>query len=306
MTSIKDQLQVAIGNGEVKEDFVLKPYSTFKMGGPAEYYFEAFTDEDLVKAIKAARDLGLSVRVLGGASNIVINDKGIKGLVVRNLAAEKKILHEDNASITLQISSGYSMTRLAKETAEAGWEGFEHHLGLPGTLGGALYMNSKWVDSEKTYYVGEYLLRAQILTTSGELLTVEKEYFKFSYDYSILQETGDTVIWAKYQLKKNDSEKLLQQGKEALAYRKQTQPFGVSTSGCFFKNVNGQSAGKMIDDLGLKGHRIGGAFVSDIHANFILNDGTATTEDVEKLLEEIKQKVKEHYNVELEQEVSVI
>jgi UDP-N-acetylmuramate dehydrogenase len=248
----------------------------------------------------------MPVRVLGGASNIVISDKGIKGLVIRNMVSSKEIIEETETSVLVRITSGYSMTRLAKETAEAGWSGFEHHLGLPGTLGGALFMNSKWVNPDTTYYVGDTLVKAQLVTPEGETRIVEKEYFDFGYDYSTIQHTGEIVVWAEFSMMKDDPEKLMQQGKDALAYRKQTQPFGVSTSGCFFKNVNGESAGKMIDQLGLKGHRVGGAFVSDIHANFILNDGTATTYDVEELLADIKKKVKDHYNVELEQEVSII
>jgi UDP-N-acetylmuramate dehydrogenase len=290
----------------LQQNVILKPYSTFKMGGPAEYYMLAEKEEDLIEGIKFAHEAHIPVRVLGGASNIVISDAGIKGLVIRNMASSKEVLEETETSVLVRITSGYSMTRLAKETAEAGWSGFEHHLGLPGTLGGALFMNSKWVSPERTYYVGDTLVRAQLVTREGETRIVDKEYLDFGYDYSTIQKTGEIVAWAEFSMMKDDPEKLIQQGKDALAYRKQTQPFGVSTSGCFFKNVNGESAGKMIDQLGLKGHRIGGAFVSDIHANFILNDGTATTHDVEELLTDIKKKVKDHYNVELEQEVSII
>lgn len=307
MSNITDTLQEMLGSSVVvKEQVVLKPFSTFKMGGPAEYYIEANTEEELICSIQAAHALQLPVRMLGGASNIVIKDSGIQGVVVRNRTSEKRLLAEDEKSVTVHISSGYSMTRLAKETAEEGWEGFEHHLGLPGTLGGALFMNSKWVSPDKTYYVGDNIHRAQLITSQGELKIVDKDYFNFGYDYSRIQDTGELVVWAEYILQKKNPQELVKQGQEALAYRKHTQPYGVATSGCFFKNINGQSAGKMIDDLGLKGFRIGGAFVSDVHANFILNDGTATTKDVEDLLKEIKARVKKHYNVELEQEVSVI
>lgn len=302
-----NKLQDALGQSIlVKEQVVLGPYSTFKMGGPAEYYVEANTEEELVHIIQVAYTLQLPLRLLGGASNIVIKDSGIQGIVVRNRTSEKRVLTDDTDAVHVHISSGYSMTRLAKETAEDGLEGFEYHLGLPGTLGGALFMNSKWVQPDKTYYVGDCLYRAQLITRDGELRVVDKAYFNFGYDYSSIQDTGELVIWAEYVLQKKDPAELVRHGQDALAYRKKTQPYGVATSGCFFKNVNGQSAGKMIDDLGLKGFRIGGAYVSDVHANFILNDGTATTEDIEQLLNEIKMRVKKQYNVDLEQEVSVI
>jgi len=303
---LKDELQEYIGEGHIKDQVSLKPYSTFKMGGPAEYYYEAETEKGFVNAIKAAHHLHIPCRVLGGASNIVIHDDGIKGLVIRNMTSEKYIISQKDDGVRMHISSGYSMTRLAKETAAEGLEGFEHHLGLPGTLGGALFMNSKWVGKEKSYYVGDCLERAEVISPLGVSKIVEKDYFQFGYDYSYIQKTGEYIVWTEYVLQKADASHLIQQGIEALEYRKRTQPFGVSTSGCFFKNVDGQSAGKMIDDLGLKGYKIGGAYVSDIHANFILNDGSATTQDVQQLIDYIKNRVKETYNVVLEQEVSIL
>ncbi|KXK12282.1 MAG: UDP-N-acetylenolpyruvoylglucosamine reductase [Microgenomates bacterium OLB23] len=306
MNSTKHSLQQLLPHIEIQEAVVLAPYSTFKMGGPAELYITVHEEKDLIAAIQVAHALSLPVRVLGGASNVVISDEGINGLVIRNMCAIKSVMSETSDTVRVHISSGYSMTRLAKETAELGWSGFEHHLGLPGTLGGALYMNSKWVDPDKTYYVGDALVSAQVISPDGQVKQVDKDYFNFGYDYSILQDTRETVISAVYELQKKLPEHLVAAGKKSLAYRRATQPHGVATSGCFFKNVNGKSAGKMIDDAGLKGYRVGGAFVSDVHANFILNDGSATTNDVRELLHNVKEKIKSHYGVELEQEVDII
>lgn len=303
---MKAMLNELIGTTQVRENVTLAPYTTFKMGGPAEFYFEAYKEEDISKAVKVAHTLGIPVHVLGGASNIVVRDIGIKGLVIRNRTSDKKIIDEDETSVLLHVSSGYSMTRLAKETAEQGWGGLERHLGLPGTVGGALFMNSKWVDAEKTYYVGDGVEKAALVKQDATAHVVDHDYFNFGYDYSKIQETGEYVVWVQFKLQKGDPHMLIKNSKKALAYRKQTQPFGVATSGCFFKNVHGKSAGQMIDDLDLKGYAIGGAHVSDVHANFILNNGSATTEDVEKLIREIKRRVKAHYNIELEQEVVII
>ncbi len=303
----KIELEKIVGAGRIREDFVLAPYTTFKMGGPAEFFYEAHEEEDLIIGVKAAHTLGMPVRVLGGASNIVIRDEGIRGLVIRNLTSQRKTVSEDEKTVTQHISSGYSMTRLAKETAQEGLEGLEYHLGLPGTIGGAMFMNSKWVQpNDTTYYAGDAVIKAQLVALDGSTQIVTRDYFNFAYDYSKIQETHEMVVWLEMKFKKQDPEVLIEKGKKALEYRKQTQPFGVATSGCFFKNVNGQSAGKMIDDLGLKGYSVGNATVSDIHANFILNKGGATTDDVEKLIQEIKNRVHETYNVALEQEVSVI
>lgn len=306
MNEIFELLKKELSQSKVEQNVVLKPYSTFKMGGPAEYYVAVEDEDELVKAIRVAHKLKLPLRVLGGASNIVISDTGIKGLVIRNITSQKKILNEDADSVLMHISSGYPMTRLAKETAASGYSGFEHHLGLPGTLGGALFMNSKWVDPDHTYYVGDALERAMIIEKTGDTKIVDKAYFEFGYDYSVLQKTGEIVVWAEYRLLKVDANSLIEAGKKLLAYRHRTQPHGVMTSGCFFKNVAGESAGKLIDQAGLKGYKVGGAYVSDMHANFILNDGSASTQDVHKLLADIKQRVKKYHNVDLEQEVDVI
>lgn len=297
------QLEETVGKGRVKENVVLAPYTTFKVGGPAQYYFQAFSDEDIVNGIVAAHKAGLKLHILGGVSNIVISEKGLTGFVIRNMYAAKTLIEDTDEHVILEIGSGYNMTKLAKETAEDGYEGFEYHFGLPGTLGGGIFMNSKWTAHPPTHYIGDNLISAKIANHSGDVRTVDHEYFQFAYDYSILQETNEIVLSAQFRMKKHDANELIQRNIEALEYRKKTQPFGVASSGCFFQNIDGKSAGKMIDELGLKGLRVGGAFVSDIHANFIVNDGTATGEDVQKLVGMIKDKVKEKHGVELKEEV---
>lgn len=305
-----NELEAQLGPGRIKTNVHLAPYTTFKVGGPAEYYFEAQSDDDIVKAIKTAHSLDLSVTIFGGVSNVVISDAGIKGLIIRNQNSSKKIIEETDDSVLLQVSSGYSMTRLAKETADNGWSGLEYHIGLPGTLGGAIYMNSKWYlnlgKERKEVYAGDPLVKAMIVSPNGEATVVDRAYFKFGYDYSILQETKEILLWGQFRLKKVALEISQGHARDSLDYRKATQPMGVPSSGCYFKNVNGESVGKMIDELGLKGHSIGGAQISDKHANFIINTGGATSHDVKQLVEFIKTKVKEKYNIDLEEEVSLM
>ena len=305
-----NELEVQLGTGRIKTNVHLAPYTTFKVGGPAEYYFEAQSDGDIIKAIKAAHSLDLSVTIFGGVSNVVISDAGIKGLVIRNQNSAKKIIEETDDSVLLQVSSGYSMTRLAKETADNGWSGLEYHIGLPGTLGGAICMNSKWYlnpgTDRREVYAGDPLVKAMIVSPDGESTVVDRAYFKFAYDYSILQETKEILLWAQFKLKKVAPEISKVHAQTSLNYRKETQPMGIPSSGCYFKNVKGESVGKMIDELGLKGHSIGGAQISDKHANFIINRGGATSHDVKQLVEFIKAKVKEKYDIDLEEEVSLM
>jgi UDP-N-acetylmuramate dehydrogenase len=299
ITILKEKL-----GDSVKADMVLAPYSTFKMGGKAQYYFEATSTEDLLKAYNIALDLKIPFTLLGGISNVVIMEKGIEGLVVRNRNSYKKVVEETEDFVVLEVGTGYIMTSLVRETTEAGYEGFEYQMGLPGTLGGGIVMNSKWTHPRS--YIGDNLLSAEIITKEGKLVSKEKEYFDFSYGYSSLQKTKEIVVSARFNMNKVDPAILKQRAKESLDYRKMTQPYGVATSGCFFKNTGEYSAGKLIDDAGLKGTKVGGLYVSDIHANFIVNSGTGTIEDLKKLLSLIKDTVQKKYHITLKEEVIIL
>lgn len=299
--SIFDHLSRQLDKGRLRRNVRLAPYTTFKSGGPAEYYFEAETEEDLIVSQKSANELAIPFTLLGGASNVVVADRGINGLVVRNRVMYKKPIREDKAYGYLTVSSGYPMTRLAQETAKAGFSGLEYHVGLPGTVGGALYMNSKWTNP--TCYVGDCLYEAGLVDREGKVKIVTKDYFEFGYDQSILQKTREIVVWATFKLKKDAPQKLVDRGKMALSYRRQTQPFGIASSGCFFKNINGQSAGKIIERLGFKGLTIGNLKVSDKHANFVINLGGGTSDDYIEIVDIIKKKAEKELGVKLEEEV---
>ncbi len=165
-------------------------------------------------------------------------------------------------------------------------------------------MNSKW--TKPLNYFGDRLISATLLDNEGNEKQVDHDYFKFAYDYSRLQETHEILVDAVFHLPKADPAVLQKRSQDALAYRKSTQPFGVASSGCMFQNVDGRSAGELIDRAGLKGARVGSFVVSDKHANFIINEGEGRTEDLKKLLEMIKTKVREVHGVELQEEVRII
>lgn len=298
------QLTNILGTNRVKANVVLAPYTSFKLGGPAEYYFEALTRNDLVKAYEASQRYGLKLTILGGGSNVMIAQKGIAGLVVRNLYKEKEILDDQNNAVVLRVSSGYPVTSLVYETVDAGFSGLEYHLGLPGTVGGAIYMNSKW--TKPVAYVGDQVVEAELIGSDGTVKTVNQAYFQFAYDFSILQKTHEILLTVAFRLKKESKEEVKKRAEETLKQRKNTQPFGVFSSGCFFKNLNGKSVGQLIDELGLKGFSVGNFSVSDKHGNFIIHKGDGKREDLEQLLSVIKSKVKAEYGVELEEEVVFI
>lgn len=308
------QLEEILGTGKVQNFKNISPYLTLRNKVQAEYFFEAESREDFQKAVKAANTYELPLIFMGGGSNLAITKELVAGLVVRNLYQKKEVLIENENKVQLLVSSGYAVGRLVKETIEHGWEGFEYHLGLPGTVGGAIFMNSKW--TRPVSYFGDNLLYGYILDKSGEIKKVAKDYFKFAYDYSILQDTKELLLEAVFELKKTDKAILKKRAEESLEYRKLTQPIGVSTCGCFFQNISDtdkerlqlptKSAGYLIDQAGLKGTQIGDFVVSDIHANFIVNKKEGRTEDLQKLIMLIKKTVKEKYDIALKEEVVVM
>lgn len=307
MSKLKAQnlnnLENILGKERIKLDFNLSPYLTLRTKTSAAFYFEAESSEDLIKAKISSLKLKLPLMILGGGSNLAILKNKLNYLVVRNKYISKKIVSKNKYAL-LTVSSGYPVTKLAKELAEGGYEGLEYHFGLPGTVGGALFMNSKW--TKPLSYYGDSLVSATLVDKQGKIKKVNRSYFNFAYDYSELQKTKEIVLEAVFKLKKSDPVLLKLHAESAGQYRKQTQPFGVFTSGCFFKNIDGQSAGRLIDQAGLKGKRIGGFHISEKHANFIINDGNGKPEDLKKLLQLIKTKVKEKFGLKLEEEVILI
>ncbi len=303
MSPSKQELEDILGAGSVFENKNISAYLTLRTQTTAQYYFEAHSREDLLNVGKL-KAKGTSVFILGGGSNLAITKEKIEGLVVRNRYQTKQLRGQSTDSVEWEVSSGYPMGRLVNETTKEGYAGFEYHLGLPGTVGGAVYMNSKW--TKPVSYVGDNFISAEVIDSNGEVKKVDKDYFEFAYDYSILQKTKEILISATFHLTKEDPELLQKRSKEALEYRKATQPFGVATCGCFFRNIDGTSAGALIDSAGLKNYQVGDFVVSDIHANFIINKGAGKPEDLTKLLAKIKSTVREKLGVKLEEEVIII
>lgn len=322
------KLEKVFGPNRVRQDEPMSLHTTFKIGGPAQFYLDVEKVEDLIKAVRLANKLGIPIFIFGGGSNIIISDKGIKGLViknncrkfeltqfsgkVKNVNGERKI--EKNIGF-ISAQSGVIMSQLVRFTIDEGLGGLEYQLGLPGTVGGAVYMNSNF--PKKSSYVGDCLHRATILTQDGEVKEVDNAYFHFAYDKSILQETGEIVLSVIFKLKAEDKKMLWEKGMEALNYRTQTQPKGAS-AGCTFRNIsivdamrvptpsNITSAGFLIDKAELKGKKVGDAMISDLHANFILNLGEAKAQNVVDLVNLMKDEVYKKFKVHLALEVRTI
>lgn len=322
--TILQKLEETLGRSRVRIDEPMSLHTTFKIGGPAQYYIEVSKLNDLEKAIKIAHKLSIPIFIFGGGSNIIVSDQGIKGLVIKNNCRTFRILQMSGTvknkkaglnGALIYAESGVIMSQLVRFCIDNGLGGLEYQLGLPGTIGGALYMNSNF--PKKGAYVGDSLYKAKIITKEGDVREVEKTYFKFAYDKSILQETGEILLSAIFTLTPVDKKLLWERGLEALNYRNQTQPKGNS-AGCTFRNIsivdamriptpdNITSAGYLIDKAGLKGQRMGDAMISPLHANFILNMGKARARDVVGLVKLVKDKVYDKFGAHLALEVKTI
>lgn len=308
------ELEQILGKDRVQQNKNISPYLTLRTQVTAKYYFEAETREDLKNVGRLKAQNAVPVFLMGGGSNLAITKNLLEGLVVKNMYQKKELLSETEEYANLLVSSGYPMARLASETAKDGYEGLEYQTGLPGTVGGAMYMNSKWTNP--LHYCGDHVSHAYVIGENGEIKKVERGYFQFAYDYSILQETKEIVVDVIFKLKKIDPSILIKRSQGALKYRKETQPHGMATAGCFFQNIPEDdkkrlnlptsSAGNLIDKAGLKNARVGDFVVSEKHANFIINTGNGKPEDLKMLLQMIKTKVLDKFGVNLKEEVVVI
>lgn len=314
------ELQKAFGQ-RVRQNEPMRLHTTFKIGGPAQFYIEVSTIEDLVKAISLAKKLDLPFLILGGGSNLIVSDEGLKGLVIKNNCRKFEVLRFSGKIKNRKIDvdkalvlaeSGVIMNQLVRFTIEQGLGGLEYQLGLPGTVGGAVYMNSNF--PEKKAYTGDCVRSAKLLDDQGIIKEVNHSYFSFGYDKSILQKTGEILLSVIFELKADKKEVLWENAMEALNHRTSTQPKGAS-AGCAFRNIsiveairvptpeNTTSAGYLIDKAGLKGRRIGDAMISQTHSNFILNMGNAKAEDIIKLVNLIKETVHKKFGVQLTLEI---
>ncbi len=298
----------------IKENTDLYRFNTMRVHSKVPFFWEAKSKDDLIKVLTVARRFGIKTFILGGGSNVIITPRIKNLLVIHNKYIEKKNVYEDNQNVDIFVSSGYPVSRLVQYTVDQDLSGLEYYYGLPGTVGGAVYMNSKWMKPPS--FFGNNLVSARLLNLSGKVRTVNKEYFQFKYGFSKLQQTREVFLDGIFRFSKFSREVLKNKLKEVLDYRKRTQPFGVATSGCFFKNISDEvkdklnlpttSAGYLIDKCGLKGYSIGSFTVSYKHANFIVNNGDGQVDDLLKLVNIIREKVKQKFGVSLEEEVLII
>lgn len=288
-----------------QQNVVLAPYTTFHIGGPADYFVVVTNLDDLKDAITWAKKNNQEYFILGLGANILIGDKGFRGLVIKN---EAKAYEFEGNLLTAQ--SGAVIGELITLCKDEYLSGLEDFAGIPSTVGGALWQNLHFLSSERTttVYIADILQNASIFHEDGSTENVNKDYFQFGYDKSILHQTKDVVMAATFRLTGKNPEEIQKTIDANLAWRRQKHPVDAEkrSAGSIFKQIQGYGAGRLIQQVGLKGKQIGGAEISNVHANFIVNTGTATATDVRALIVLVQETVRKQLNLELEVEISFI
>jgi UDP-N-acetylmuramate dehydrogenase len=309
VSALAAALDQAFGPDRVRRNAPLAPLTTFKVGGPADLLIETHTSDEIVRAVALARDAGVAVTILGGGSNVLIADAGIRGLVIMARGGEATAIGDR----LVRADAAVTINGLVRWTINRGLAGLEAWAGTPGTVGGAIYGNAHW----KQTNIGDLVESVRLLRPDGALLQAPADRMEFDYDYSRLKQTGEIVLWAAFRVRAGaDPAALRAVARESLAFRKRTQPLESPSAGCIFMNPDPTrdpvpagvppSAGALIDRAGLKGAVRGGARVSPTHANFIINDGSASAADVHALVEACRAAVKDRFGVTLRNEIMTL
>jgi len=299
-------LTAALPGVPIEPDAPLAPLTTFKVGGRAEWLIQPHDGAAVATALGVAHAHGVPVTVLGGGSNVLIADAGVRGLVIRPRGGAIGLVGSD----LVRADAAVTINGLVRWTITHGCAGLEAWAGTPGTVGGAIHGNAHW----RAANIGDLVESVRLAGPDGTLRQVTADRLEFAYDASRLQHTREVVIWAAFRVRPGaDPDRLRAVARASLAFRKRTQPLASPSAGCIFQNPQpGRdtlpegmpwSAGALIDRAGLKGQRAGGARVSDTHGNFIVNDGTATAADIDALVARCRDTVRDRFGVSLREEI---
>ena len=298
----------AIPPERIRRDAPLAPFTTFKVGGPADWLVHAQRASEVKAALAAARTAGLPVTVLGGGSNILVADGGVRGLVIRLHGGDARPVGEH----AVRADGGLTINGLVRWTINRGIAGLEAWAGTPGTAGGAIYGNAHF----QGRLISELVESVEVVDASGGIgheVRIAAADMEFGYDRSRLQRTREVVLSVDFRVGRGEPAALRAVARESLAYRKRTQPLEAASAGCIFQNPDPAvdrvpdgipaSAGALVDRAGLKGHRDGAARVSPTHANFIVNDGGASAREIRRLIERCRDDVRAQFGVDLRDEI---
>jgi UDP-N-acetylmuramate dehydrogenase len=283
----------------------LAPLTTFHVGGPADYLVEAHSEDEVLRLLRVVRGFALPLTVLGGGSNVLVSDRGLRGVV---LLVRDRTVNREGAEV--RAGAGLTINGLVRWTVGRGLAGIEAWAGTPGTVGGAVHGNAHF----QGRLIGDVIRSVRLATRAGEVTDVPAAGMEFGYDVSRVQRTGEVVLSVLFDVRAGaQPEALRRTARESLAFRKRTQPLDVPSAGCIFQNPDPSrepipdgvpaSAGALVDRAGLKGTRHGGAVVSTTHGNFIVHGGNATAADIRTLVERCKAAVADRFGVRLREEI---
>jgi UDP-N-acetylmuramate dehydrogenase len=305
VTGLGAALRDAFGPDRVHQDAPLAPLTTFKVGGPADWLLELHGGNELKQAAAIARQAGMPLIALGGGSNVLVSDAGVRGIVVRVHGGEVRTVDASR----VRADAGVTINGLVRWTIGRGIAGLEAWAGTPGTVGGAVFGNAHF----RGRLISELIDRVTLVTADGAVADLPVSEMEFGYDYSRLHRTREVVVSADFQVSSGDPAALRAVARESLAFRKRTQPLESASAGCIFQNPDPArdripagipaSAGALVDRAGLKGAREGAARVSPTHANFIVNEGGATAREIRLLIERCKTAVGTQFGVTLREEI---
>jgi UDP-N-acetylmuramate dehydrogenase len=305
VTDFAAALGELFGPDRVQPHAPLHDLTTFRVGGPADWLVEPRTSEETIAALDLARRYGMPLTILGGGSNVLVADAGIRGLVLRPRGGEVHRVADDR----VRADAAVTINGLVRWCITHGAAGLEAWAGTPGTVGGAVFGNAHFGGR----LIGEHVAQVRLVSRDGVVRDVTASDMSFGYDRSRLQDTGEVLLWAEFRVTGGDPASLRATARQSLAYRKGTQPLETPSAGCIFQNPDRArdrvpdgipwSAGALVDRAGLKGSRVGGALVSPSHGNFIVNDGSATARQIRELIERCRRAVEERFGVRLRDEI---
>ena len=286
--------------GKLFEQEPLANHTTMKIGGPADLFIEPSSVENIEKAMRVIQENNLPWRAIGRGSNLLVSDEGIDGVVLK---LGKGLDHVEINGSEVKAGAGVSLVSLSVQISKKGYAGLEFASGIPGSVGGAVYMNAGAHGSD----MSSILKQAHVLFEDGTLTWLSKEEMEFSYRTSLLQKKKPGIVLESvFQLKKGDRSEIVERMQNNKNYRKDTQPYNLPCAGSIFRNPLPNHAGRLVEDAGLKGHSIGGAQISPMHGNFIVNTGNGSAADVQALIQHVKDTVYSEFEIELETEVEII
>ena len=294
--AVYEYIRANVPEEDILTEEPMSRHTTFRIGGEAACFIRISSEEQLQKLIPYFENVGVEYFVLGKGSNLLVGDKGYPGVILQISDACQQIEAEENR---LQVQAGAALSKVALLAMERGLEGLEFAAGIPGTVGGGVVMNAGAYGGEMKQVVES----VRVLSSEGEILTLDNDTMEFGYRTSIIRNRNFTVLSVTFRLREGNREEIRARIEDFQKRRMEKQPLNYPSAGSTFKRPEGYFAGKLIMDAGLRGFQIGDARVSDKHCGFVVNVGKATARDVTDVIEEVQEKVRERFGVSLEREV---